>query len=475
MTHEKVGHTEQGLWHHKGMQLPAYIQHIANDLREQRGMGESQAIQMAVGVCKRWAEGGGDVTPETRAKAAAAVAEWEALKAKAKATRSGDVMSTDTGRTGQYDADGLDESWEGDHSDLPDLSGLAVSHFDAADNMGQTGMSGTGGKVNRAAAVGTGARFAKLKSSLAAKGAGDPGALAAWIGRKKYGKGKFKQLAAAARKKADGSASRAAGEFFRPYPLEECRIITRAEGDGSGRLVEAYAAVFAQPAEIHDHEGHYEEEIDQTAFDQAIRAAHPDRNGGFWRVACLFNHGMTIHGTPAERFSIPIGVPKDIRPEQRGLLTRTLYNATALGEEILEAVRSGSILSQSFTGGIIRSAPALRGPGDKYRARGGALTRVKRLVLGLREYGPTPFPAYSGAEILGVRMQLPGSLTGDDPGLADDEELEAFDGYQPPEDPGTGRQPDLAPSRSISRRLYLLRYEEQCAAAGITLPGGTST
>ena len=24
-THEKVGHTGQGLWHHKGMQLPAYL------------------------------------------------------------------------------------------------------------------------------------------------------------------------------------------------------------------------------------------------------------------------------------------------------------------------------------------------------------------------------------------------------------------------------------------------------------------
>jgi len=38
--------------------------------------------------------------------------------------------------------------------------------------------------------------FQKLKTSLAAKGAKSPGALAAWIGRKKYGKEKFQKAAA---------------------------------------------------------------------------------------------------------------------------------------------------------------------------------------------------------------------------------------------------------------------------------------
>jgi len=37
--------------------------------------------------------------------------------------------------------------------------------------------------------------FEKLTKSLAAKGAQDPKALAAWIGRKKYGKEKFQQMA----------------------------------------------------------------------------------------------------------------------------------------------------------------------------------------------------------------------------------------------------------------------------------------
>lgn len=49
--------------------------------------------------------------------------------------------------------------------------------------------------------LGTGGRFKKLKGQLAAKGATDPAALAAWIGRKKYGKEKFQKLAAKGKKK----------------------------------------------------------------------------------------------------------------------------------------------------------------------------------------------------------------------------------------------------------------------------------
>ena len=39
--------------------------------------------------------------------------------------------------------------------------------------------------------LGAGGRFAALKKGLAKKGAKNPGALAAWIGRKKYGTKKF--------------------------------------------------------------------------------------------------------------------------------------------------------------------------------------------------------------------------------------------------------------------------------------------
>jgi hypothetical protein len=51
--------------------------------------------------------------------------------------------------------------------------------------------------------LGSGERFAALKSQLAKKpGVTDPGALAAAIGRKRYGAKKFSSLAAAGRRRA---------------------------------------------------------------------------------------------------------------------------------------------------------------------------------------------------------------------------------------------------------------------------------
>src|SRR2546429_3873329 len=72
-----------GLWH-TGKQLPAYIQNVAHAFRR-KGLGESEAIQRAVGVVRDWASGrapgGGKVHPDVQAAAAKAIAEWEALKA----------------------------------------------------------------------------------------------------------------------------------------------------------------------------------------------------------------------------------------------------------------------------------------------------------------------------------------------------------------------------------------------------------
>lgn len=83
--HEPVG--RKPLWHHPGWQLPAYIQHIANDVRES-GKSESHAIAIAVSAVKKWSVGGKKVDSNTRAAARKAVAEWEAEKARAHASTS---------------------------------------------------------------------------------------------------------------------------------------------------------------------------------------------------------------------------------------------------------------------------------------------------------------------------------------------------------------------------------------------------
>jgi hypothetical protein len=84
-THTPLG--VEGLWKHKGWQLPAYIQNVAVGLMKD-GHDRSEAIQIAIGVIKNWASGGGKVTPEVRAASAKALAEWEALKARADSSKS---------------------------------------------------------------------------------------------------------------------------------------------------------------------------------------------------------------------------------------------------------------------------------------------------------------------------------------------------------------------------------------------------
>jgi phage head maturation protease len=281
-----------------------------------------------------------------------------------------------------------------------------------------------------------------------------------------FGDKAMPKIKAAARKfgvdvSDDTSQPATRAEFMRMYPLEDMHILTRSEGDGSGRVVEAYATVFDQPAEIHDGQGHYMEVIDRSAFDAVLGRIQASRGGLPAAVKVLYNHGKTMEGVPAPEYQLPLGVPLEIRPERRGLLTRTEYDPTdPFTERILSKIKSGAITAQSFVGGIMRSTPELRGPGDRHRARNGALVTVRRMALGLREYGPVLFPAYSGAEILGVRMSIPGSL---EPDTTEYEEV-------PPANEGdaTGGPPeDGTSARHHQHQLFVLRSREQRERIGL--------
>jgi SPP1 gp7 family putative phage head morphogenesis protein len=72
-------------WVNRTGGLDPFIRAVAHAL-ERAGHSESEAIQIAVGRMYDWAAGQGKVTAKTRAKAAAAVAHWEAQKAAAHAT-----------------------------------------------------------------------------------------------------------------------------------------------------------------------------------------------------------------------------------------------------------------------------------------------------------------------------------------------------------------------------------------------------
>lgn len=189
--------------------------------------------------------------------------------------------------------------------------------------------------------------------------------------------------------------------YVRAFPLEDIHI--RSGGDG--RTVEAYAAVFGIPAQVRDQDGEYEEELDPALFRKTLADMAPAGSRSQWRVGVFYNHGMTLHGTPSERASLPLGVPLDIKTDRRGLLTVTRYNRSSLADDVLDGIRDGSIPGYSFTGSFLRSTPGVPRGGFR-RSRAGTLQRVRRLEATLREYGPTPLPVYADAAVVGVRAAI---------------------------------------------------------------------
>ena len=185
-------------------------------------------------------------------------------------------------------------------------------------------------------------------------------------------------------------------DFTRSFPLLD--ISVRSGGDG--RTVEAYAAVWDTPTPISDFEGQYEEQISRTSFDRTL--AH--RGDKPWPV--IFNHGMTLHGTPSPLDSMPIGATVERpRSDGQGLLTVSRYHSGERADQALEAIKSGAISAQSFSGRFIASDQ--KKPRGGYRAAAdGSLTRVTRTEIAMREFGPAVFAAYPSAAITGVRAQF---------------------------------------------------------------------
>lgn len=97
--------------------LPNYICKIAKAVMK-GGKSKSAAIAIAVSRTKKWAAGGDDVDADTQAKAAAAVAEWNALKAKnaakqvVKASRSDDSEYLILSNLGSFNTDRVRRAWE---------------------------------------------------------------------------------------------------------------------------------------------------------------------------------------------------------------------------------------------------------------------------------------------------------------------------------------------------------------------------
>lgn len=195
----------------------------------------------------------------------------------------------------------------------------------------------------------------------------------------------------------------------RAFPLADVeirrgRITCESCGtDATGRMVDHYVAPFGEQTEVHDAHGHYIEEIDPAAFNKRLADLTRSRMG-VRDVGVFYNHAKTMYDTPSELYSVPVGHPAAFRTDAGGLIASTHYSRDPEADRIFLGVTGGNIAGHSFTGRIVRSNPS-RVP---KRARSGDLPVVRRLELGLTEYGPTPVPYYAGTPVVAVRASIQG-------------------------------------------------------------------
>jgi hypothetical protein len=111
-------------WVEKSGGLPNYICKIAKGIMKS-GKSKSAAIAIAVNQVKKWAAGGGDVDADTKAKAAKAVAQWTALKAKNKAKKlvaashpNGEDKYIMLSNVGSFNTDLVRRAYNGEQSRL---------------------------------------------------------------------------------------------------------------------------------------------------------------------------------------------------------------------------------------------------------------------------------------------------------------------------------------------------------------------
>jgi len=199
-----------------------------------------------------------------------------------------------------------------------------------------------------------------------------------------------------------------ARELERSAPFQ----LLRAEGDegeGDGRTLSGYAAVFGEPTEINSWEGNFTETIRKGAFRKTIRENTP---------VMQFDHGRhPLIG------SIPIGAIADLREDDQGLYVEGRITDNWLMQPIRDAIAEQSVNGMSFRFEVVREEwrdvndklvkpeevlDLLWMPGDR-----GPLKR-ELIELKCRELGPVVFPAYVGTSVSVRARDMAAGLAGDD-------------------------------------------------------------
>lgn len=212
--------------------------------------------------------------------------------------------------------------------------------------------------------------------------------------------------------------------------------------DRKGRTVTAYATFFDQESEIRDRHGHYFEKIHRSGFSRTI-------SRGISRVQVYYNHGYDLMGKPHPIGHVPLATPQEIKPDGKGLLTISRYNDGELADAVLAAWEGGQIKGQSFSGRVHN---------DRVIGRRNGLDIIERTELGLREYGPTPSPAYEGDGLVAIRSkddlaELIRSI------IADNEVTPPSDSprQEPRSGPGSAQEEDSPQGHSIGRNARIAR------------------
>ena len=172
--------------------LPSYVRGVARGIaRKHGGVVTSADIAEAKSRMEDWAAT--SKNPAVRAAAAAALAQWAALRAKAAVhdhSRTVDMGKSSLPFGGKKAAPFAKGGGRRKPKlSIKDRAKLALK--EAKGNETSLAFAEIAPLVDLSY---TG--FGKLSGQLAAKGASNPGALAAWIGRRKYGKKKFVKAAA---------------------------------------------------------------------------------------------------------------------------------------------------------------------------------------------------------------------------------------------------------------------------------------
>jgi HK97 family phage prohead protease len=151
---------------------------------------------------------------------------------------------------------------------------------------------------------------------------------------------------------------------------------------GDGRTVVGIAAPFDSPAPINEHGRSFSEIIRRGAFARTIA----ERGASKVKLLALHDYG-----------AMPLGRASLLREDAAGLYLEARVSKTTAGDEALALIADGAL--DAFSIGF-----TVTGAGERWDARSNTreLTDVK-----LHEISLTPFPAYAGALVAGLRSAAP--------------------------------------------------------------------